>query len=413
MGERQRRHAAGDLVAAAGRGAAAALLGLAGSGLLLEFKPAGGPVVWRESSGSLAGFGQERDRSNCPLPTVLPAFSTALTAEQMQFASVHNGFLMKDTTGAWLGGAQGFDVTWRGALLVEEDGTYEFWAGAPTPSHDKPDWEAASHRQWRVVLKRAQRSWTILSHHWPSEEERPSSALPLRRGAYELTAEFVQPAPDFASDEQVIPQHTGFQVKYSGPDSGNRRVEIPHSRLFLVAKHQTLGEGITGLSAAASAYLAGRCITSLRDIRRTYQRAFKALLFVHRFALSADRRPQGASELGYILAQKSNFAGTSFYRAGGGFVHHRADFDFNFLPLNDDYFAPTGDARTAPTAQRSQALFDWWERIFDYATARRDVHRRCDRHLWHLFDEAEEKAPRTRHISCATSGRIRDTGHWS
>ena len=133
MGERQRRHAAGDLVAAAGRGAAAALLGLAGSGLLLEFKPAGGPVVLREAR-QPRRLRSGADRSNCPLPTVLPAFSTALTAEQMQFASVHNGFLMKDTTGAWLGGAQGFDVTWRGRLLVEEDGTYEFWAGAPRPA---------------------------------------------------------------------------------------------------------------------------------------------------------------------------------------------------------------------------------------------------------------------------------------
>ena len=57
--------------------------------------------------------------------------STELAGEQLKFVSVLNGFLMKDATGDWLGGAQGFQVTWTGALLVDHDGTYEFWAGAP------------------------------------------------------------------------------------------------------------------------------------------------------------------------------------------------------------------------------------------------------------------------------------------
>ena len=95
--------------------------------------------------------------------------------------------------------------------------------------------------QWRVILKRGQRSWVILSHHWLGEEERRSTALPLKRGAYELTVEFVRSAPEFASDEQVDPQRTGFQVKYAGPDSDGRRIEIPHSRLFALWKDQTLG----------------------------------------------------------------------------------------------------------------------------------------------------------------------------
>ena len=54
---------------------------------------------------------------------------------------MHNGLLMKDATGAWLGGAQGFTVTWSGALLVDSEGTYEFWAGAPTPGDERPDAE--------------------------------------------------------------------------------------------------------------------------------------------------------------------------------------------------------------------------------------------------------------------------------
>ena len=38
-------------------------------------------------------------------------------------------------------------------------------------------------------------------------------------------------------------------------------------------------------------------------------------------------------------------------------------------------------------------MFDWWERVFDYTAARAEVHGRCDRHLWHLFEEAQEKQP--------------------
>ena len=119
----------------------AALLGLAGTGLPVEYLPAGGPVAWRDVSGALGGFGRERDRENCPVPTVLPSFATTLTPPQLPFASVHNGFLMKDSTDSWLGGAQGFTATWSGALLIEQDGSYEFWAcPRPTTSGQTATW---------------------------------------------------------------------------------------------------------------------------------------------------------------------------------------------------------------------------------------------------------------------------------
>jgi len=390
--------------------ALAALLGLAGTGLVAEYRPEGGAIAWRDTSGPLAGFGAERDRDNCPVPTVLPSLSAALTPEQMRSVSVHNGFLMDDASGSWLGGAQGFSVTWSGALLIEHDGTYEFWAGAPTLGEDSPDFEAAEHRRWRVVLRRGQRSWVILSHHWDSEEEHRSSSLPLRRGAYQLTAELIQPAPEFDRDEPVRRQHTGFQVKYSGPDSGARRVEIPHSRLFVLQKDRTLAADIAGLSPGAAAYLDRTYVSSLRDIRRTYQRAFKSLLFAHRFAVSAQRQPHGTSELGYMLEQAAQFAGVSFYRAGDGFTRHSAQFALDFLPVRDDYHSPGQDARTAPSPQRTQAMFDWWERAFDYTAARAEVHRRCGRQLWHLFEEAQEKQPADpayllRHVGA-------DARHW-
>ena len=391
--------------------ALSALLGLTGTGLLAEYEDPDGKIAWRDASWSPGRFGRERERENCPVPTVLPAFDTALTPEELAFASVHNGLLMNDATGAWLGGAQGFAVTWSGALLVEQDGTYEFWADAPGDDYEHPGPDAAGDRQWRVTLERGQREWVILSHHWSGEGEQPMASVPLRRGAYELTIEFRQPPPEFDDADDLRHQHTGVQIEYRGPDTDERRIELPHSRLFLRSKDQTLAADITGLAAGAEAYLNGLYLSSLRDVRRTYQRAFKALLFAHRFRLSGERRPHGTSELGFLLGDPAGFAGSAFYRSGGGFTKHTADFDFNFLPILDNYLSPAGDARANPKPQRTQAMFDWWEPVFDYTVARAEVRRRCDRHLWHLFEEAADKQPADpgsllRHMGA-------DSRHWS
>ena len=395
--------------------ALAALLGLAGTGLTVEYRRDGQAVTWRDVSDGLSGFGHERNRQNCPVPTVLPALDAALTPQQLQYASVHNGMLMKDATDEFLGGAQGFTATWSGALLIDHEGSYEFWAGAPTPADERPGMAASACHQWRVVLRRGQRSWVLLSHHWVGEEERPAAALPLKRGAYELTVELIQPAPHFDNDDEVRAQHTGFQVKYCGPDTEGCRTEIPHRALFAVRKDEPLSGGLAleGLGAGAANYLSGLYLSSLRDIRRTYQRAFKALLLCRRLGLSARRQPHGTSELGYLLAQAPLFAGSGYYRSGAGFTRHAAELDFDFLPLRDDYRGPTAaaDARTAPTPQRISAMFDWWERLFDYTEARAEVRDRDGRSLWHLFDEATDKQPAhpgylLRHIAA-------DARHWS
>jgi Tc toxin complex TcA C-terminal TcB-binding domain len=385
-------------------GALAALLGLTGTGVSVEYRPVGGPVTWRDQAAGLSGFGAERDQENCPVPTVLPALDAALTLPQLRQVSVHNGLLMNDTTGAWLGGALGFEVTWTGALLIEQGGDYEFWAGSPAPDEEPPGHHPARHQRWRVVLRRGQRDWVILSHHWDGEEERPAASLPLRRGTYQLTVEFSQAPPEHEAgevgetSEDVCRAHTGFQVKYRGPDSRGRRTQIPHHALFTVAKDGTLRDGIEGLSPGAAAYLDGLYRSSLRDIRRTYQRAFKALLLCERLELSARRQPHGTSELGYLLSQPGLFAGASYYSGTSetsGYLRHAADLDFDFLPVRDGYHPPpaAADQRACPSVQRVQALFDWWERLTDYAAARADVRHRAGRHLWHLFEEARDRQP--------------------
>lgn len=374
-------------------GAFAALLALAGTGMVGEYSLPGGAVVWRDVSGSLSGFGRERDRHNCPVPTVLPALNATIPPSQSAFVAVHNGLLLKDLSKTWLGGAQGFTVKWSGALLIEHDGSYEFWGGAPAGPQEKPDFDGASNREWSVTLKRGSRTWTLLSHTWPSQEDRRFSSLMLRRGAYEITIELTQPAPSFSSADQVHPQHTGFQLKYAGPDSNNELVEVPQDRLFQLYKDNPLGDGIVSPSAAATAFLGQLYVGSLRDIRRTYQRAFKALLFTYPLMLSAGQRPEDRSELGYMLAHATNFAGSAFYRSGAGFKLHQANFDFNYLPVLDTFFPPAQDQRVQPSPQRIHAMFDWWERLFDYTVMCSDVEHRCERQPWHLFEEAAEKQP--------------------
>jgi hypothetical protein len=390
-------------------GALAALLGLVGTGLEGEFKAAGS-LAWREVRGPAAAFGHARNHANCPVPTVIPSMGLVLTPKQMKSVTVRNGFAMEDAKGRWLGGAEDFEVKWHGALLVDEEGEYRFCAGAPTREDEEPSEEAARHRSWKVILKRGQKTWILLRHHWHAEEDLHCEPLHLRHGAYEITVEFIQHSPEYLQEaEEVHPQHTGFEIKYSGPDSHHKLVLIPHDRLFRVLKDGTFT--VPGLVGSPAGFLTRFYTSSLRDIRRTYQRAFKALLFSHRFALSAKQRAGEGSELGYMLARKQNFAGFAYYRAGGAFAPHLADFDFNFLPVRDDYYSPANDSRAHPSHQRSQAMFDWWQRIFDYDCVRREVHCECERHLWLLFAEAFEKQPvdpdsLLRHM-CA------DARHWS
>jgi len=398
-------------------GAFAALLGLLGTGLLREFTPAGGNVIWRDLSGPLNSFGRERDKMNCPLPTLVPSLGLTLTAAQLQNVAILNGIAAEAENGAWLGGAQGFSVSWAGVLLVDHEGAYDFSAGAPTTECERPDVGAIERCQWRLTLTRDGKTRVILNHNWPGQTGPTVPCPHLKSGAYDITVELVEPAPAFAHKHEPR-VHTGFQVKYAGPDTHDRLVQIPHSRLFRAFKELKqadtklnaaqaldLGYGITGLAPGAMDFLQSYYSSSLRDIRRTYQRAFKALLFAHRFGLSANRyihghrEFDGHCELGFMLAHPTHFAGISYYRPGGGtnpFQAHMAQFDLNFLPLIDNYYAPTAaqDTRVSLSAQCSSALFDWWERIFDYDRVRARVRAADpDCHLWTLFDEAVEQNP--------------------
>jgi len=377
-------------------GAIAAMLGLTGTGLLGEYSTDANQVMWREDRGPMSAFGEESNESNCPLPTILPAMDLTLTPEQLHFVGIRNGFAVNDASGRPLGGAQGFSVQWSGVLLVDEEGSYEFKGGAPTPDGEDPSIERAEHEQWQVTISRGQKTWVVLRHHWQAGHAEPCSSLSLKRGAYNILIEFVHRGPAFSEPDEVCPQHLGFQVKYRGPDSHDQLVALPLERLFRDVQDQSMDSGIEfSEGSIAQKLLELQYTSSLRDIRRTYQRAFKALLFVQRFALSAKPvTPYGQSELGYMLAHQDLFAGVSYYR-NPAFTRHAAYFNFNFFPLEDPYDPPPvgEDDRVQPSMQRTQAMFDWWERTFDYVQMRKQSSAVREHPVWLLFEEAAEKQP--------------------
>jgi hypothetical protein len=381
-------------------GAFAALLGLAGTGLLGELSVVAGATAWREVRGPLEAFGRERDLRNAPVPCVVPSLALTLTPEQQRFAALRNGFAMRDADGQPLGGGQPFRVTWSGVLLIEHGGRYRFHAGAPTPGEEEPDFAAAEDLRWRLTLQRGQKTWIVLNHCWPGEEAPAACSAPLalKAGAYRIVAELEQREPAFVREEEVCPCRCGFAVKYAGPDSEGCLTAIPIERLFRDRVDGTLAAGIAGIEkSAAGRFLTQRFISSLRGVRRTYQRAFKAALFAHRFRLVAKPvAGERQSELGYLLDHGGKFLGTCYYRTSATAVQtHHADFDFNLLPVGDPYLPPTAaeDQRAAPSAKRQAALADLWERTFDYTAMRRETRPARERPAWLLFLEAAERQP--------------------
>jgi hypothetical protein len=376
-------------------GAYAALLGLLGTGMLAEYLDTAEALRWREVRGGMDAFGQEENAWNAPIPTILPSMGFSLTTKQLQVAAIRNGFAIANSDGSMIGGAEPFVLRWKGLMLIECGSQYSFAAGAPTPPCQLPDFEsiAESHR-WRVILKRGQKTWVLLVHDWPNEEAPGHCTKPiaLKKGFYDLSIELERKPLVFEGPDDICPQITGFQLKYKGSDTCEDWLTVPYDKLFQEKKNNNLQAGLD-MGGTAGDFLEVHFASTVRNIRRTYQRAYKALLFVSRIGLSARGiADDGQSELGYILAHPSNFVGQAYYRSGAGFVTHKANFDPNFLPILDNYDPPSvvQDQRVAPTPQRQQAMFDWWERLFDYTVMRRESLCSPERPAWLLFHEAAE-----------------------
>ncbi|MFN0214194.1 MAG: neuraminidase-like domain-containing protein [Saprospiraceae bacterium] len=381
-----------------GGSAWAALLGLTGTGIEAEYF-AGGALRWRDVRGGTTAFGPEENASNTPIPTVLPQMAFALPSQLSKYISVRNGYALDNENGASLGGAEDFELQWKGLMLIEQDGPYAFLAGLPTIEGEAPDVDSAMHHhRWKVTLRRGQKFWVLLSHDWPTEEAPAgcSKAIPLRKGMYKLDIQLVSKPLSFDDPEDVCPRITGFQLKYQGPDSSGIPKEIPYDKLFQHQKNDTLKRDLN-VGGELATLLDTRYTSTVRDIRRTYVRAYKAVLFSHQLGLSAQAiSDSGQSELGYMLAHPGNFAGLSYYNDGlGNYVTHKALFDFNHLPILDNYLPPASvqDERVDPTPQRQSALFDWWERLFDYTVMRQETGNSPEAPVWLLFHESFEQHP--------------------
>jgi hypothetical protein len=381
-------------------GAFAALLGLSGTGLLGKYRgdPAGA-TAWFEMRGGMSGWGLPNDHWNAPITTVLPSLSLSANAEQSLAVSFKNGFALNEASGHMLSGAEPFCVEWTGVLLIERDGCYHFAMACPHGSGDSQACHCETLKQWSVCIRRGQKTWSLLQQGMGEQPEAPpsySKSIPLRRGAYDITVEFRQTGPDFEDADNLRKFHTGFALKYTGPDTDDCLVEVPLKSLYVPRRDECLNSCDDRNSSQFQGGLDARYTSTLRDIRRTYQRAFKAVLFAHRFYLSACKsNSEWESELGYILDHAEKFQGVSYYLENSDFDVHRADFNFNFLPVADTYFPPGvgADDRVAPSWKRQAAMFDWFERIFDYTRLRRWVREVCEPPVWLLFRHANSDSP--------------------
>lgn len=388
----------------------AALLGLSGTGIKGEYKGTAAHILWEEMRGGLAGWGEICDEWNTPIPTVLPELNITPPAGEESYISFKNGFALEQISGKTLSGAEGFEVVWQGVLVIDQSGCYRF--AFRCPYHDDEGHEQfCTHKcddgkQWIVTLERGDKDWTVLSRALDEEEDAAipevySRPIPLHHGAYDLTVKFKQPAPKFKEcdcDEDMERMHTGFRLCYSGLDTADILDEVPLRALYIKRKDGPLFVGGEEVSSTVTEVMNLRYIPTLRDIRRTYQRAFKSFLFSQRLCLSGCKSHcEEQSELGYMLDNPEAFKGTSYYwdDASGTFKSHHAYFDFNFLPVVDAYFPPsaTQDDRVAPSTKRQNALFDWFERIFDYSVLRCDVKRKYEPPLWLFFFHATLDSP--------------------
>ncbi|KAH8591200.1 hypothetical protein B0O99DRAFT_690810 [Bisporella sp. PMI_857] len=382
----------------------AALLGLVGTGLLGKYS-VGSTLTWTEMRGGLTAFGRTEDQWSTPVPTIIPSLSAPSTTDPGDLTIFKNGFILRDANGEALDGSQPFSVVWKGLLLVDCRGHYKF--RACHPKYDgHPECDQERGEEWIVKIERGQKHWVLLNNHSPGPAAPPFESLQvcLNRGAYTITVEFKQTLPGKDHRKHLKHFRSGFELRYEGPDTKDCLEVVPFRRLIQNWKtdnplrvpvcddnsNSALQTNTIIISNTAKQFLELQYISTIRDIRRTYQRAFKAVLLATKFCLSVRRiECDWQSELGFMLDHPHRFRGTSYtLPASGPAITSHVNFNFNFLPVKDYYGPNTPDLRENPSLARQGALFDWWERLFDYTTLRSRVRRRFCREVWLLFEEA-------------------------
>ncbi|KAK3192711.1 hypothetical protein K4F52_001065 [Lecanicillium sp. MT-2017a] len=384
----------------------AALLGLSGMGIEGMYYNSRNANVWKETRGGLEGWGSICNSWNSPLPTILPALTLTPSEAQDDLIAFKNGFAFEQATGDLLSGAEPFIAIWGGTLLIDKAGCYSFAFSCPAHARggrNECDGDCEKLKRWSVRLQRGQKVWNILDRGILEIEVRDgipdhtSRAIPLRRGAYQVTMVLQQPEPIFDDDDDLRRMHTGFCLSYKGEDTDNCMNQVPLQALYIDKKDGPLWGGQERARAITDP-LNLRYVPTIRDIRRTYQRAFKSVLLAQRFCLSAKILPcERQSELGFLLQHPAEFVGTSYYwdNGSGTFKTHQVNFDLNFLPVSDAFHSPekSVDARVEPSQKRQSAMFDWWERVFDYVHLRGKIKDIREPDLWLLFYHALSDSP--------------------
>jgi len=356
--------------------------------------------------GGLDGFGLEKNKWNIPVPGLIPRLLLPGKHSPHDLFSVKNGLAFRDRDDGHLGGVEQFTFQWTGTLIIDCAGSYVFSAGKPHAEHgehERLDCKNCNDLKWDVTLQRGQKI-TLLSHshkhsHGPAFV---SQEVCLEKGTYSITVEVEQKGPNFNHEYALERSTTGFYVKWEVTHAKGHCLVVPFCNLFTNTKDGPLNASVERPDAA-SQFQRLQYFSSLRDIRRTYQRAFKAVLFAKKFCLDAKNRHCDMSEIQYLLDNAQQFEGTSFYLVSGdqttespspgSWTAHHAWFDFNFLPIGDSYFPPDAavDSRANSSQKRQAALFDWWERVFDYTQLREQMQYASKRPVWLLFQEANSQ----------------------
>ena len=380
----------------------AALLGLTGTGLLGTFTPHGSVnPVWRETRGPLSAFGHERNEWNAPVPTIIPALGLTLTPALKRFVAIRNGFAMRDINGEPLGGAERFSVTWEGVLLIEHGGEYRFDAGTPTPDGEDPHFDPADPYRWRLRLRRGQRTWVMLNHRWPSQTAPPARSAPLglQTGTYTIIAELDHDQPDFADPAMI---HTADMLDFrSSTPARTATTGRSRSRCAGFSWPTRTPRLDTGLASAMRARpdrsrssmpcIPARCGTSVGPISAPSRRC------CWRIASACQPRATASAvkaRLSWTMRRRSTAPRQcapdrpASNCTAPGWISTSCRLPTRTHPPN-----PAADSRAAPSAARRAAMFDWWERLFDYATMRRQAHAAHERSIWRLFFEGAENQP--------------------
>jgi hypothetical protein len=204
-------------------------------------------------------------------------------------------------------------VLFSGCLIISESGHYRFGAGRPSFEKEMP--KPCDDQKWEVSIRRGQKDIILLGNLSKdvSEPARISHPTFLQRGAYYITIKFNQQISfekKHTDHHQAHDIETGFILKYEGPDTHDCPIVVPLESLIRDSKdgpfqidEETNLESKTVVTVnVLSQYLQSQYYSTIRDIRRTYQRAFKALLFVSKFCLSATSAlSDHDSELNYLL----------------------------------------------------------------------------------------------------------------